>query len=84
VPSGARRIVLKVNEKPDVPTAWDGDFLAAYPDGHTSHFSWRAGDILRPGDALPSGHVIERFDVSDRPMEDGKWMVVAVLREPDA
>lgn len=70
-------------EKPPPPTSWAGRFLAVYPDGSTSDFDL-TGHELRPGDALPSGHILDRFEVSDKPVEPGKWMVVGILRDPNA
>ena len=70
-------------EKPPPPRSWAGRFLAIYPDGSTSDYDL-TGHELRPGEALPSGHILDRFEVSDKPVEPGKWMVVGILREPDA
>jgi hypothetical protein len=58
-------------------------FLASYPDGTESDFDL-GGHILRPGDELPGkgGIVLDRWDVTDIPIERGEFGVVGILRDP--
>jgi hypothetical protein len=67
--------------KPTPPEAWEGRFTAIYPDGNTSDFDL-AGTVIRPGDEIgDTGYILERWDVTDEPMHDGKYMAVGYLRK---
>ena len=67
--------------KPTPPEAWEGRFIAIYPDGNTSDFDL-AGTVIRPGDEIgDTGYILERWDVTDEPMHDGKYMAVGYLRK---
>lgn len=68
--------------RPSPPSgAWDGSFLAVYPNGSQSDFDL-GGTRLRPGQRLPGQpeFVLERWDVTDAPLADGYFAVVGVLR----
>ena len=71
--------------KPEQPTAWESRFLAIYPDGTESDFDL-GGYILRPGDEIPGkgGIVLDRWDVTDIPIERGEFGVVGILRDPES
>jgi hypothetical protein len=59
---------------------WNGRVLAVYPDGSRSDLDL-GGVGLRPGDRIPGKtFAIERWDVTDRPVEGGRFGVVAILR----
>jgi hypothetical protein len=83
-PRPQRRSVADMTEKPHPPTAWQGEFIAVYPDGTQSHFD-SSGHVLRAGDRLADNapFVIDRWEVSDEPGPDGRHRVVGILREAD-
>jgi hypothetical protein len=69
---------MSEHEKPEAPSAWDGEFIIRYPDGDESHFIQR-GVMHRVGDRYAdSPYKIERFEVMDEKVE-GKWMLRAHL-----
>ena len=61
--------------------AWEGSFLAIYPDGTRSDFDL-SGSRLRPDQTVPGkpGFVLDRWDVTDVPVEGGHFGVVGILR----
>ena len=67
--------------RPTPPEAWEGRFIAIYPDGSSSDFDL-AGTVIRPGDEIgDTGYILERWDVTEEPMPDGKYMAVGYLRK---
>ena len=69
--------------KPEPVTAWSGRFLAVYPDDSQSDFDLD-GTLLKVGGVLPGGWILDRWDVTDRPVKDGRWGVVGILRAAES
>ena len=70
--------------RPEPPIAWEGTFLAVYPDGGRSDFDL-GGYTLRPGDQVPGKSVVlDRWNVTDTPIARGEFGVVGILREAEA
>lgn len=68
--------------KPD-PAAdgWEGSFQAVYPDGARRRFDLN-GQQLREGERLPGTNlVLERWQVSEQPAENGRFTVVGFLND---
>jgi hypothetical protein len=69
--------------RPSPPETWDGPFIAKYPDGSTSDFDLM-GYRITPGARIPGKNfVLERWEIAELPREDGRWMVVGILRETE-
>jgi hypothetical protein len=68
-------------QKPDAPKSWNGQMILVYPNGEQSDMDLN-GSVARPGEPFPGkpGYILQHFDVADRPMPDGRYMVVGVLR----
>lgn len=71
-----------MSQPPEPPTVWNGRFLAAYPDGTVSDYDLK-GHMLRPGDELPGGWILDQYSMTDRPVAEGKYMVVGILRKAE-
>jgi hypothetical protein len=58
--------------------------LLVFPNGDQSEFDTGSA-IVRPGERFPGkpGYVLDRLDLSDKPMPDGRYVVVGILRERD-
>ena len=68
-----------MSETPRIPRAWQGRFLARYPDGHESDFDTR-GTMIRVGEQIgDTGWILDRFEVSEVIVE-GKPMLRGYLR----
>jgi len=62
------------------PDGWSGRFEAVFPDGTRSELDLK-GRVLRPGDSLPgTDFVLEQWEVTEEPRENGLFGVVGVLR----
>jgi hypothetical protein len=62
---------------------WAGRFIAVYPDGSRTRLDL-GGHVLRPGDLVPgTPFVLERWDVTDEPAEEGRFEIIGVLTEKD-
>jgi hypothetical protein len=68
--------------KPEPPEGdWAGRFIAVYPDGSTTGLDLE-GHVLRPGEQVPGKpFVLKRWDVTDEPVEDGRFEIIGVLTE---
>ncbi|HEX2272437.1 MAG TPA: hypothetical protein VHG90_01005 [Acidimicrobiales bacterium] len=65
----------------EAPEEWGGTIFLRYPDGSTSDLD-PSGDVIRPGWRHPNGrHVLERFELTEAPIREGKFGVVGVLRD---
>jgi hypothetical protein len=65
----------------ELPKSWNGKLILVYPDGTQSDMDLD-GTIVRPGEPVPwnESFVLERFDSTDRPVADGKFGLVGILR----
>jgi hypothetical protein len=56
--------------------------ILVYPNGEQSDMDLN-GSVARLSEPLPGkpGYVLDRFDVADKPMPDGRYMVVGILRD---
>jgi hypothetical protein len=70
--------------KPEPPDEdWSGRFIALYPDGSRTDVEL-GGHVLRPGEQVPAKpFLLERWDVTDEPVEEGRFEIVGVLKEID-
>ncbi len=67
--------------RPAPPSIWSGEFVAVWPEGPASDYT--GGDPLRPGDVVIEdgrSYVLDRWEVSERPDEDGKYSVRGIFR----
>jgi hypothetical protein len=70
--------------KPEPPEEdWSGSFVAVYPDGSRTSVELD-GHVLRPGEQVPgSQFALKRWDVTDEPVEEGRFEIIGVLTEKD-
>jgi hypothetical protein len=67
--------------RPEPPAeGWSGRFEAVFPDGTRSELDLK-GRVVRLEDPLPgTDFVLEQWEVTDEPLENGLFGVVGVLR----
>jgi hypothetical protein len=76
-------VAMRDTHPPSPPETWEETFIAKYPDGSTSDFDLM-GYKLAVGDRVPGkNYVLERWEIAERPREDGTWMVIGILRESE-
>jgi ribosomal protein S27E len=70
--------------KPEPPEKdWAGRFIAVYPDGSRKTLDLD-GHVMRPGEQIPGGpFVLDRWDVTDEPVEEGRFEIIGVLKDED-
>jgi hypothetical protein len=70
--------------KPEPPEEdWSGSFIAVFPDGSRTGVDLE-GHVLRPGEQVPGrSFALERWDVTDEPVGEGRFKIIGVLTEQD-
>lgn len=68
--------------RPEPPNEWSGEMLLVYPNGEQSHMD-TSGSVVRPGEPFPgkTDYVLDRLEVGEEPLSDGRYMVVGILRK---
>jgi hypothetical protein len=68
------------SQRPDPPEVWEGKLILVYPDGTQTDMDL-GGTAIRPGENVPwdAKFVLDRFEVTDTPVADGKFGVIGIL-----